>query len=163
VRVAQQRTGNAETSVHASREGAHSLVGETAESDDVEDVIRPVGRDSRSSGQHAQVTASGTRRMAWHITQEHAQLASEVGDSVHWPATEESNASPGLKLEHETQSARLARTLGAQKHGDTTGTSLEGEVVDGRLQLVTARQTGEPDGLDHRFSRGTRGGRIQAR
>ncbi len=163
VRVSQQCAGDAETAVHSAREGAQSLVGEAAEADDVEHVVRTVGGNSGNCSEHAQMATCGTPWMPRDLAQQHAHLTGEVGDPLHRAATEQGDTAPRLELEHETQGACLARTLRPQKHGDTAGTSLEGEVVDGRLQLVTAGQGGEADGLDHRFSRGKRGGRIHAR
>ncbi|GAA4678270.1 hypothetical protein GCM10023324_35060 [Streptomyces youssoufiensis] len=90
--------------------------------------------------------------MARNIAEYHSNLAGGVRHPVQGAATEEGEATPGLQLQQQTQRGALPGTWRPEQSGDESWTRFEGEVIDdGRL--VAAGGTGQPDGLDHGFSR----------
>ncbi len=156
MRVAEQGRGQTETTVHPHREGPEALVPETGETDDVEHFVGPGDGDARGGAEHPELPPGGPRRVARYVAQQDAHFPRGVRDAVQRPPPEVGDAPPRVQFEHQTQGRGLARARGSEQGRDPAGGSLEGQIVDGGRSVATGGAS-ESDGLEHRFSRLSRG------
>lgn len=99
--VAQKCRREAEPSIHAERERTESLVGKTAEADDIKDLVRPRWGYARHRAEHAQVAARRPRRMPGDISEEDPDFAGHMGHAVKWTAAKERYTTAVAELEHQ--------------------------------------------------------------
>ncbi|CAM5329295.1 hypothetical protein SBADM41S_07967 [Streptomyces badius] len=156
VRVSQQRGGEPEPTVHPHRQSPQALVPEPGEADDLQHLVGPGGGYARGRAEHPELPPDGPGGVAGHVAQEHAHLPCRVGDAVQWPPPEIGDAPPGVQFEHQPQGRGPARAGSAQQGRDPSGRGLEGQIVHGGGPVATGG-AGESDGLEHRFSRVSRG------
>lgn len=147
-RIGQQRTGQAETAVHAVRQGAQTFVTQAHEPDGFDHFVDAPKRHTDGGAQHAELTADRTCGMARHLSQEHTDLTRGMRDPVQRTTAEVGDSPAPLEFEHEPQRRRLARARGSEERCDAARARLEGHVVDGGGKLL-AGVAGQSDGLDH--------------
>ncbi len=152
VRVADEGGGQAQAAVHPAGELAHALFGQSAEADEVEDVVGAGGGDAGGGAEHAQMAAGGAGGVGGGVAQEDAEFAGGVGDAVQGAAAEEGDAAAAFELQHQAQGGGLARGGRAEEDGHLARPCFEAQVVDGGREFA-AGGAGQSDGLDHRVPR----------
>lgn len=148
VRVGQQGAGQAQTAVHATRQGAEPLVAQADQAHQFEHFVRAPDRDACRGAQHAQMSADRACGMAGHLAHEYADLARGVCDAMQWAALEVGQATALLEFEHQSERRRLTRARRSEERGDAARSGFEGHVVD-RGRKVLAGIAGQSEGLDH--------------
>lgn len=153
--VSKQRGGEAEPTVHPHREAAQSLVPEPGEADDFEDLVGPGRGHTRGRAEHTKLPSGGTGGMARYVAEQDAHFPRRVGDAVQRPPPEVGNASPRVQFEHQPQGRGPARPGAPSKAVTRPGEPRRSD----RSRRAERRDggAGESDGLEHRFSRVSRG------